>query len=319
VATVVTGAWWSRHMPRCGSLLLVVMILPLLAFCRNASADTLSVSFDILPSGVVCQQSGTPTNGSVTCTVPTQSASAMESASGFADYGSLGASGQITSAVGQVYVSTFFQQDISWNGTGTVVCPTTTPGLANCPAGDIKTFDPGTTLTAALYFSLIGSWSYDTGAYAYIEPEIGAAVNGVTVLSTGTTYNQVCSDFFPGPACGQGTHTAPVSATLVSTPFTFVVGTDDSWSAAFNLLVQCSGSCNGNFLDPTLTDIEISDPTTGLPVQGISVTGDNGTVYPVNVAEAISAPVPEPATLTLTALGLAGVATRYRRRFRSAR
>jgi hypothetical protein len=46
----------------------------------------------------------------------------------------------------------------------------------------------------------------------------------------------------------------------------------------------------GDFLDPfSITDIEVTDPTTGLPLSGISITGADGITYPVNISS-----VPEP-------------------------
>ena len=187
---------------------------------------------------------------------------------------------------------------ISFAGIGTVVCPTT-PGVANCPAGQIETLPAGTTLTGSLYFSLNGTWSYTDANWAYIHPVTQVSLNGQGYLQNypgapgDEAFNQDCNNFgggYVGPTghpalyapCGRGTVSGDISATLVSMPFSFVAGPAHTYTlgASFDLLVQCSGSCDGDFLDPTLTDIEIMDPTTVLTVQGISVTGDDGTVYP---------------------------------------
>jgi hypothetical protein len=91
--------------------------------------------------------------------------------------------------------------------------------------------------------------------------------------------------------CKKGTVGGDISGTLASMPFSFVVGHNYRLAAGFDLLVQCRGTCDGDFLDPTLTDIEITDASTGLTVHGISVTGDDGTVYPVNTQVAVEFPV----------------------------
>jgi hypothetical protein len=59
--------------------------------------------------------------------------------------------------------------------------------------------------------------------------------------------------------------------------------------------------------------VDMSDPgqfTDIILPLGATLTTGSGTTYPTITAN----PVPEPATLTLTAVGLAGAATRYRRR-----
>jgi transposase len=55
-----------------------------------------------------------------------------------------------------------------------------------------------------------------------------------------------------------------------------------------------------NFLDPwMLTNILVTDPTTGQPIAGATVSGSSGTIYPANASS-----IPEPSSLALLFAGL---------------
>ena len=279
---------------------LVILLLP--ASGQKAGASTIHVGFTVFPITAVCSQSGTSANASDTCAIPGEGSAVLN---GTASIGNLGASAQIANSAAQVEVDTNFQQTVSFSGVGTVVCPTT-PGVVNCPAGQIENLPIDTTLNGVMDFSLNGAWSYSNASWAYVHPVTQMDLNGQGYLQNYSgapgdeAYNQDCNNSpigYVGPTgqirlyapCGTGTVSGNISATLVSKPFSFTVGPNYTLGASFDLLVQCNGSCDGNFLDPTLTDIEITDPATGLTVHGISGTGDDGSVYPVNLQEA-----PEP-------------------------
>lgn len=59
------------------------------------------------------------------------------------------------------------------------------------------------------------------------------------------------------------------------------------------------GDLVGLFPDPSITNIEITDPNTGQPIPGVTVTGQSGTVYTVNAST-----VPEPATFPVIFAGI---------------
>src|SRR5579872_4031117 len=322
LAAMLAGAVTRRR-----HAVFVLVILPLLGLGQKAAADTTNIGFTVFPVTAVCSESGTSGNASDTCTIPNEGSAIL---SGTASMGDLAASAQIVNSAAQVEVGSYFQQNVSFTGLGTADCPTT-PGVTDCPVGDVKYFAAGTTLTGVMVFSLDGTWSHSDANYAYIHPVTQVDVNGQGYLQNyrgaagDEAYNQDCNSFggsYMGPtgqivpyaACGKGTVSGNISATLVSMPFSFVIGPNYTLGASFDLLVQCGGSCDGNFLDPTLTDIEITDPTTGLTVHGISVTGDDGTVYPVNVEEAAS--VPEPGAVYLLGFVLIAIPLLHSRRFR---
>ena len=87
--------------------------------------------------------------------------------------------------------------------------------------------------------------------------------------------------------------------TLVSSQVITSAGTGVPIHLEFSLFVDAStgASISGDFLDPfTLTNILVTDPTTGQPIAGATISGASGATYPVKVSS-----TPEPSTwLTLT-------------------
>jgi len=283
--------------------LVMLVVLPLLGLAQKAAADMMGVGFTVIPGVTGCSQSGSSTNASETCAFlngnGTQGSVAL---SGSAGIGNLAASAQVTNADVELVVNSYFQQNVAFGSVGYLVCPDT-PGVVGCSAGgQLKYFPAGTVFNAALYFSLNGSWSYSGAGWAYIHPVTQVALNGHTYLDD-ATHNQDCNNYdygVPYAPCN-ATASGDVSAILASAPISIVSGQNYLLRADFDLFVQCGAfaNCKGDFLDPTLTDIEITDPTTGLPVEGISVTGDDGSIYPVNLNEAAPIPTPEPGTIYL--------------------
>jgi len=298
----------------------LILLLPFAA--QKAVADSISTFLN--STNAVCSQSGTVVDQTATCTVIGSAGSL--SMHGIAGYGNLAGSAQITNATAQADVVSVFQENISVAGVGTVTCPTS-PGVVNCPTGQVETFPTGSQLNASVFFSLNGSWSESNASWFYMHPVTQVTVNGQGLLQNYTgapgdeAFNQDCSNsgiFYTNPTgqvvryvpCSTGTTSGAISAVLQSVPVTFTVGNSYTLGASFDLFLQCQGSCTGNFLDPTLSNIEITDPATGLPVQGLSVTGDTGTVYPVNQAEVIPEP---PDAIYMLGVGLLLMAVALRR------
>jgi hypothetical protein len=83
------------------------------------------------------------------------------------------------------------------------------------------------------------------------------------------------------------------------------------WEVQVGLLASVIGGGDAQFGSTAkLVSLEFFDAA-GQQVTDFSLTSASGTAYGVS---APTTPVPEPATLTLTALGLTGLVTRYRRR-----
>jgi hypothetical protein len=196
-----------------------------------------------------------------------------------------------------------------------IVFSSSSSGLANV---ETSSYDPdflisgvasGTpvALTFSGYFS--GSYSYSTNALVYDElvAQIGVSTgNGVTFLLNDTQFLTFCDVAGPGgagpcngfnaidSASGSGNLTVPFQ----SNPYDTTAGGTLTLTSDFNqtfVSSEGSSSFTGDFLDPfTITNIEVTNPTTGQPLSGISITGAYGISYPVNVTS-----VPEPSSLGL--------------------
>jgi hypothetical protein len=312
--------------PRLRPTLAAFAFLLLLLSAPRASASVIETGFNIVspnvcPTPPSVSYSGSPLSFSTTCTA----GNAFITLSGSAGIGNLGGSAEIedtspqTGPVSvQLYVSSSYTDTVTFTGVGTVTCPPT-PGVADCPVSGVQTLPADTQLNVVMVFSLNGTYSYSDINYADIDPATDVYLNSQYLLVDTSQYKD-CPGTNPcSGAAGAGT----ISATLVTTPFSlggvgagaeFTIGQGYYFATEFYDQLNCNtdGNCEGDFLDPTLTDVEITDPANGLVVNGISLTGDNGVVYPVN--QAVS--TPEPGGIGYIA-GLAIVSVGLLRRRRS--
>jgi hypothetical protein len=250
-----------------------------LVLSQSAAADTLSVGVLGAGSFPAGDCSGTGTNPE---TVSCSENSSSLSGSGFATYSSLGASTQVTGNIAGGWEN-------YWLNTG------------------ILGGSSSTSYVIQENFSLTGTYNYSTENLARIEPNTQVVINGQNVLNDNSNDILYCNN--GSPTCAPGSGRGTISTTLQTTPVTLKGGQDFTFLVEFNLTVQCSSLtsavCNatGDFGDPAIIDFVITNPTTGLPVSGVTVTGDDGTVYAVNT----SSGVPEPSSAGLLTVGLLGV------------
>ncbi len=90
-----------------------------------------------------------------------------------------------------------------------------------------------------------------------------------------------------------------VTRSLTSSTLSTTAGAGIPIWLTFNLSEVGNAHVSADFLDPlTLTNILVTDPNTGQPIAGATLTGLSGTVYPTNVGS-----VPEPTAFLLVATG----------------
>lgn len=191
-----------------------------------------------------------------------------------------------------------------------------------------NTLAPGTPVALTFFVSpLTGSYAFSNNYFTF--DEISASVNVNSALVTkGAADVVICTVAVGIPVNG----TQPCDEATVDTYYsnpTLVVGVSGSGTLAipigpgtYDTTVGTTGlplsvgfdqhdnvngggsSFTGDFLDPfTIMDIEATDPTTGHPLSGISITGASGVSYPVNISA-----VPEPSTLPLIIVALLALA-----------
>jgi hypothetical protein len=101
----------------------------------------------------------------------------------------------------------------------------------------------------------------------------------------------------------------------MSSTFAVQAGTQYQFEQEIVLWAQASAgsTVTADFLDPaSIVNVEVTDPTTGAPISGVSVTTANGISFPVNGA---AAAVPEPSSLYLLAAGVLGLVLLQRRKW----
>lgn len=255
-------------------------------------ADNTSCSID---SGIA----GPPGTAYQSVTSGTASASANctysnGSTGTFSATSSIGALGGSVSFTGpdSGYTSSYYVEQVTFDGVASPDCPGGN-GVVECYGG-ANANDPsaGTPLEAAFYFTQNGTPSGDSSS---VQATLQVEVNGTQYMD----------------ATGTGT--------LVSNPYTFDTGVPLTLSVSFTLDVGCSNNgCSADFSDPDLTNVIITDPSTGLPVLGITAMGDNGAALPtdVGIAGPLSS-VPEPSSFAMLATAAIGTLLARKRRYRS--
>jgi hypothetical protein len=299
----------GRGVPRDCSIVRVIafcMCAPLLLLPLQQSATANLVGVDLLAPSVdpTCTVVGTSANMSATCSGLGNTAILA----GTAANGSLTANVTVSEAsgVGAIpagVVDTFFQQPVTF---GTTFSCSTNPGASACGTFNVQ-----------LEWQVNGTYSYSGATLARIDLTNILEVNNQKVLDNTSLGFDYCPS--ASPTCSPETGSGSIADTLTSAAFNAHVGPSYLLYGEFDLNVQCGSvpvfdavSCNGDFGDPVLTDILITDPTTGLPVSGITLTGDDGFVYPVNFSS-----TPEPSSVGLLAFVLIAVGILSRRPSRS--
>jgi hypothetical protein len=270
------------------------MLMPLF-MVRSALADSAQLS--VGTGECVTDQSQTlygpgPLNISISCT-PTS--------------GGAPVNGSLTGIATANYLTTGSGADLTFsssNGGGAYV----EIGSYD-PDFQISGAPPGTPMALTFYGYFGGSYSYSTG-YEVLEgltAQIGIDTsNGVTFLLNDTQRFGFCDgddacdglpSYYTNSASGSGSLTVPFQSITydMTEGQSGILALTSDFTQSTSAFGGYASSFTGDFLDPfTITNIAVTDPTTGQPLSGISITGAYGISYPVNVSS-----VPEPSSLGL--------------------
>ena|GEM_PF-3779674 len=202
----------------------------------------------------------------------------------FADYTSMGATG--TTAT-------------SWSGRADMFDTLTVAGV---PAG--------TPVNVTFLVTYSGSYNFISDGPTAFGVSNATVLLGVNDPLTGYIINdslflKLCDPSWiqvPNNSCFDygGTLHGSVSRSLVSSTLSATAGVGIPVWLTFALSEYTNSYVSADFLDPfTLTNILVTDPSTGQPIAGATITALSGTVYPANVSS-----IPEPTGLLLLGTGL---------------
>lgn len=206
-----------------------------------------------------------------------------------------------------------FSGSSSWNTAATGNVQVSTFTAVTDPMLQLSGAPAGTPLDLQFFVSYGGTYNYSGLGYALLQPTAQIFLpNQHTFLLNNSTQATFCavSSGCPyttpqyNPAIG-ASGSGSINQSLTSTSVLLAAGTTQlAVNYEFQLLLIEGGPATASptdvftadFLDPfSLTNIEVTNANTGLPVSGITITGSSGAVYPVNVPSA----VPEPSYLSL--------------------
>jgi hypothetical protein len=280
----------AYFVPRPTVLGLAALLLGLLS--RPAAADYLQVQFSTQTCGATAPVQaavGTLSLSMPTCT--TQPGSVLN-ASAKADYNNLRASTHVTGSGGGGLVQAFVisrQGDLIFN---------------NLPAGAV----------VQAIVTLNGTYDFNNAnSVVRIDPQVEIALNGTVDLLQDP--NIFCAS--SGSPCTDTSGSGSISAQYLA-PLSPKSGFNDLLFE-FNLSLSVAGNGatgDANFGDPGLAGFNITDPNTGQPISGVTVTGANGFMYPVDPN---TGTVPEPSSLVLLGTCVVGALGLSRARMRRTR
>lgn len=271
----------------------------LLAPAGTARAEQLYVQFNSCVNGIQLEQA---TSGTLAENVSCQP---FESAGGSA------VSGTVSAAFGTL------GSTLTLTGGGTSESggsPAVNAGSSFTDTLHIGGVPAGTPVALTFVIPFSGTWAYSLPSYVdgFESFSINAYISGING-EEGDILNQGQGLIFCSPntihpvADSCNTNAFSASGELSGIFYSSIVNTTagatlNPYIQFYNAIggVYWLGSVTSDFLDPATLAFVATNPVTGAPLSGITITGDSGTIYSVN--EVLAAPEPSTLTLSLSVL-----------------